>query len=101
MRRVLLLVCLIVSTVELDWERQRIYLLSAVGSLLLVLYGELVRRRRLQGVATATGVTAGEAVSAKPIASGSRCRDYEGDRVGYDPRSAGVQQLALKENNSG
>lgn len=36
MRRVLLLVCLIVSLVELDWERQRIYLLSSAASLLLV-----------------------------------------------------------------
>lgn len=44
MRRVVLLVCLIVSVVELDWERQRIYLLSSVASLLLVLYGELKTR---------------------------------------------------------
>ncbi len=43
MKRVLLLVCLIVSVVELDWERERIYLLSAVASLLLVLYGEVMR----------------------------------------------------------
>ena len=48
MRRVLLLVCLIVSVVELDWERERIYLLSSVASLLLVLYGELMRRPKVQ-----------------------------------------------------
>jgi len=46
MSRVFLLVCLIVSMVELDWERNRIYLLSLVASLLLVLYSELMRRRK-------------------------------------------------------
>ena len=50
MRRILLLVCLIVSVVELDWERQRIYLLSSAASLLLVLYGELTPRRKVQRV---------------------------------------------------
>jgi len=50
MKRVLLLVCLMVSVVELDWERERIYLLSAVASLLLVLYGEVMRSRKVQRV---------------------------------------------------
>jgi hypothetical protein len=47
MKRVLLLVWLIVSLVELDWERYRIYLLSSIASLLFVLGSELKRRRRV------------------------------------------------------
>jgi hypothetical protein len=45
MKRVLLLVLLIVSLVELDWERNRIYLLSSLASIALVVWSELVRRR--------------------------------------------------------
>ena len=52
MKRVLLLVWLIVSLVELDWERYRIYLLSSIVSLLFVLSSELTWRRRVQQVAT-------------------------------------------------
>src|SRR5579863_5692798 len=72
MRRILLLVCLIVSVVELDWERQRIYLLSSAASLLLVFYGELVRRRKVQRVPTerafkpAQGVPSEVYVAASP-----------------------------------
>jgi len=72
MRRILLLVCLIVSVVELDWERQRIYLLSSAASLLLVLYGELMRRRKVQrvpterGFKTAQDVRSGIYVAASP-----------------------------------
>jgi hypothetical protein len=65
MRRVLLLVCLIVSVVELDWERQRIYLLSSVGSLLLVLYGELMRCRTVQRVPTERAFKTAEGVSSE------------------------------------
>lgn len=56
MRRVLLLVCLFVSVVELDWEREPIYWFSSTASLLLVLYGELMRRRKVQRV-TSEGVS--------------------------------------------
>lgn len=52
MKRVLLLVCLIVSLVELDWERDGIYLLSSIACLLFILGSELARRRRVQRVAT-------------------------------------------------
>lgn len=48
MRRVLLFVCLIVSMVELDWERDRVYFLSSLASLLLVVWTELLRRRKAQ-----------------------------------------------------
>ena len=47
MKRVLLLVCLIVSLVQLDWERDRIYLMSSIAALFLVLWMELSRRRKL------------------------------------------------------
>lgn len=45
MKRVLLLVFLIVSLVQLDWERNQIYLLSSFAALLLMLWTELSRRR--------------------------------------------------------
>lgn len=51
MKRVLLLVCLIISVVELDWERDRIYLLSSIASVLFVLVSELMRRRKIQNAA--------------------------------------------------
>lgn len=47
MKRVLLLVCLIVSLVQLDWERGRVYLLSSISFLLLIGWSELVRRRKV------------------------------------------------------
>ena len=46
--RVMMLVCLIVSVVELDWERDRIYLLSSVASLFLVVWSERWRHRKLK-----------------------------------------------------
>jgi hypothetical protein len=65
MKRVLLLVCLIVSLVELDWERYRIYLLSSMASLSFVLGSELTRRRRVQQVATERPFKTGEGVPSK------------------------------------
>ena len=47
MKRVPLLVFLIVSLVQLGWERDRIYLLSSLAALLLVFWMELSRRRKL------------------------------------------------------
>jgi hypothetical protein len=67
MKRVLLLVLLIVSLVELDWERDRIYLLSSLASLVLVVWSELVRRRRTAEKAiTGEALTTAEGVS--PVA---------------------------------
>jgi len=62
MRRVLLLVCLIVSMVELDWERARVYFLSSVGSLLLVVWSELLRLRKAQKTTTAEELRAEQMV---------------------------------------
>jgi len=72
MKRILLLVCLIVSLVELDWERGRIYSLSAIASLLLVLYGELIGRRRVQRVAAEGVFTAGPGVSKDQLSCQSK-----------------------------
>jgi len=47
MKRVLLLIFLIVSLVQLDWERNRIYLWSSFAALLLMLWTELSRRRKV------------------------------------------------------
>jgi len=63
MKRVLLLVLLIVSLVELDWERSRIYLLSAIVSMLLVVRSELVRRRKFYGACSMGALTTGEPVT--------------------------------------
>ena len=62
MRRVLLLVCLIVSMVELDWERARVYFLSSLASLLLVVWSELLRLRKAQKITTAEGLRAEQMV---------------------------------------
>jgi hypothetical protein len=66
MKRVLLLVLLIVSLVELDWERDRIYLLSSLASLVLVVWSELVRRRTTKETITRGALTTAEGVS--PVA---------------------------------
>jgi hypothetical protein len=63
MKRVLLLVLLIVSLVELDWERDRIYLLSSLASLVLVVWSEVVRRRTAEKTITAEVLTTAEGVS--------------------------------------
>jgi hypothetical protein len=48
MKRIMLLVFLIVSLVELDLERYRLYLLCSIASLLLVSGSELKRHRKVQ-----------------------------------------------------
>ena len=62
MKRILLLVCLIVSLTELDLERERIFLISSLASLLLVLCTELVRRRKARRVAAERVFAQGEGV---------------------------------------
>lgn len=79
MRRVLLLVCLIVSVVELDWERQRIYLLSSAASLLLVLYGELMPRRKAQSVPTERGFKTAQDVRSEIYVAASPDTDNQAE----------------------
>jgi len=79
MRRVLLLVCLIVSVVELDWERERIYLLSSVASLLLVLYGELMRRPKVQRLPTERAFKTAEGVPSEVYVAASPDNDNQAE----------------------
>lgn len=65
MKRVFLLVLLIVSLVELDWERGRIYLFSSLTSLSLVIWTELLRGRRMQKATTTGALRTGQAVSSQ------------------------------------
>lgn len=95
MKRVLLLVCLIVSLVELDWERYRIYLLSSIASFMCVLGSELTRRRRLQQVATERAFKTGEGAPSEAYGAGSPNTDYQADyfeRV--EPASAAMGEVA-------
>lgn len=101
MRRVLLLVCLIVSVVELDWERERVYLLSSIASLLLVFYGELMRRRKVQRVAAERAFTAVKVVPQEAYVSDSVPPDDRAHHIENGPLSAAKQEVVLMQNNSG
>jgi hypothetical protein len=102
MRRVVLLVCLIVSVVELDWEHERIYLMSSLASLLLVLYGELMRRRKVQRVTTERVLkTRHDVVISEAYVSDSVPPDDRAHHIENEPLSAAMQQVALTQNNSG
>ena len=94
MKRVLLLVCLIVSLVELDWERNRIYLLSSIASLLFVVGSELTRRRRVQKVATERAFKTSEGAPSEAYVAGSPNTDYQ---AGYfekvEPTSATIDEV--------
>jgi hypothetical protein len=79
MKRVLLLVWLIVSIVELDWERYRIYWLSSIVSLLFVLSSELTLRRRVQQVATERAFKTGEGAPSEAYVAGSPHAAYQTD----------------------
>jgi hypothetical protein len=100
MKRILLLVCLIVSLTELDWERDRIYLMSSIASLLLVLGSE---RKRLRNVQNGLGrvFARGKDVSSEA------CAEYPPhlhDRVNrferVEPVSTATQGVALMHNYS-
>jgi hypothetical protein len=95
MKRVLLLVWVIVSLVELDWERYRICLLSSIASFLFVLSGELTRRRRVQQVATEGAFKTGEGVPSEAYVAGSRHTDYQADYFEkVKPASAAIGEVA-------
>jgi len=65
MKRVLLLVCLILSFAELDLERERIYLLSSIASFVLLLGSELMRHRNVHNLTTERPSLTGANVSSK------------------------------------
>jgi hypothetical protein len=95
MKRVLLLACLIVSLVELDWERYRIFLLSSIASLLFVLGSELTGRRRVQQVATEPAFKTGEGIPSEAYVAGSPNTDDQPDYFEkVEPTSAGIGEVA-------
>ena len=95
MKRVLLLVWLIVSLVELDWERYRICLLSSIASLLFVLSSELTRRRRGQQAATERAFKTGEGAPSEVYVAGSPHTDYQADYFEkVEPTSAAIGEVA-------
>jgi len=95
MKRVLLLVCLIVSLVELDWERYRIYLLSSMVSLLFVLGTELTPRSRVQQVATERAFKTGEGLPSESYVAGSpHTEDQAGHFEKVERTSAAIDDVA-------
>jgi len=98
MKRVLLLVCMIVSVVQLDWEREWIYVLSSAASLLLILYGELMRHRRVQREGSARPVQAPEFPPSEPSTSDPPHLVYRSDRIDNEP-SIAARQLSLSTTN--
>lgn len=100
LKRVLLLVCLIVSLVQLDWERDRLYLLSSIASMLLILYGELTRRRKVQTVAAERAFIP-EGISRETYASESPHPGYPANQIEKGSSSATVEEVALIHHNSG
>lgn len=101
MRRVVLLVCLIVSLVQLNWERDRIYLLSSIASLLLVLYGELKRRHKAQRVAAETAFRRATVVPRETYVLELPRPGYRVDDVEKGCTSAAIEEVALMHDNSG
>jgi hypothetical protein len=102
MKRVLLLACLIVSLVELDWERYRIFLLSSIASFLFVLGSELTQRRRVQQVATERAFTTGEGAPSEAYVAGSRNADYQAEHFEkVEPIGAAIGEVASCRNNRG
>jgi hypothetical protein len=65
MKRVLLLVCLILSIAKLDLERERIYLLSSIASFVLLFGSELMCHRNVQNPTTERPFLTGASVSSK------------------------------------
>lgn len=102
MKRVLLLVLLIVSLVELDWERDRIYLLSSLASLSLVVWTELLRRRKVQKATAVGALTTGDVASPEPCLA---CLPHPHDRAHrlerIEPTASAKEEVALVRSNSG
>lgn len=88
MKRVLLLVCLIVSLVELDWERYRIYLLSSLACLVLVVWTEVVWRRTAEKTITPEVLTTAEGVSAVARVAYAHHATYQADFQKVEPTVA-------------
>ena len=100
MKRVLLLVLLIVSLVELDWERDRIYLFFSVASLALVLWSERMRHYNAAKAVAAGALTAAEGASPQPGMEYSQsCRDQTDELQAVEPGAAGAPEEVAVHNN--
>lgn len=99
MMRVLLLVCLIVSLVELDWERDGIFWMSSLASFLFILWTELLSRRKAQQLTTTAGVRKEDSVSS----NASRCLPETYDQARQvettDTILTGLEEVTLVRNN--
>jgi hypothetical protein len=95
MKRILLLACLIVSLVELDWERYRIFLLCSIASFLFVLGSELTQRRRVQRVATERAFKTGEGIPSEAYVADSPNTDDQPDYFEkVEPTAAAIGEVA-------
>lgn len=102
MKRVLLLTLLIVSLVELDWERDRIYLVSSLSFLVLVVWSERVRCRTSERTATVQELTTAEGVAAAVRVPSARQPHGDADRCEkIEPTAVAIRGLVVMQNNSG
>src|SRR5579859_1853227 len=100
MKRVLLLVLLIVSLVELDWERSRIYFLSSLAALVLVVWSEILRCRATKGFAREASPPA-EGVSPPAFMAYPQHARYQVDHFArVEPTAAPVGEEVVMHNNS-
>ena len=100
-KRVLLLVCLIVSLVELDWERYRIYLLSSLACLVLVLWTEVVRPRAAETI-TPEVLTTTEGISPVVCVAYTHHAPHQADHFQkVEPTVASLGEEIMMHNNSG
>jgi hypothetical protein len=99
MKRVLLLVCLIVSLVQLDWERDRVYLLSTIASLLLIVSSELMRRQKVQKAIAAGTLTSDEGVAS--VAYSQRPCHRTDHCEGVERPTIATGEVAFMRDNSG
>jgi hypothetical protein len=83
-----------VSLVELDWERERIYLLSSIASLLLVFHGELMRRRKVKTVPAARLFKAEDGLPWEAYIAGSPNAD---NRAGYLEKVKSTNAAVMSE----
>jgi hypothetical protein len=101
MKRILLLVLFIISLVELDLEGNRIYWLSSIISLLVVVWSELTRGRKIQKATPAEALTAGEGASSKVCVAyrpHSHGKGHPFQKVA--PTNAAQEEVTLIHGNS-
>lgn len=99
-KRVLLLVLLIVSLVELDWERDRIYLWSSLASALLMLWAELSSRRNVHRPVTANKLVPEQRVSPQTSVAYLPDQHFQPRLLGIVESAAGGARPLVPNNSS-